>query len=59
MTCRDEIYSQLSQLAIAKFADIVNGTKIVDGNIIESNLSNNPKDAIRDLLIFARSIIKE
>ncbi len=123
MTCRDEIYSQLSQLAIAKFADIVNGTKIVEGklriilkdesyidiwlsvkkegayayhwerkdvdgtiyrysnlpdkeakklktyphhfhsksegNIVESNLSNNPKDAIKGLLIFARSIIKE
>jgi hypothetical protein len=44
MTCRDEIYSRLSQLAIAKLADIVNGTKIVEGK-----LRIIPKDAIGDL----------
>jgi hydroxymethylpyrimidine pyrophosphatase-like HAD family hydrolase len=122
MTSRDKIYSQLSQLAIGDFADIVNGTKIVEGklrillkdesfidiwlsvkkkgtyayhwerkdvdgtiyrynnlpdkeakklktyphhfhnkseeNIVESNLRNNPEEAVRDLLEFARSVIK-
>ncbi|MFQ5686772.1 MAG: DUF6516 family protein [Candidatus Scalindua sp.] len=123
MTSRDKIYSRLSQLAIGKFADIINGTKIVEGklrillkdesyidvwlsvkkkgayayhwerkdvdgtiyrynnlpdkeakklktyphhfhnkseeNIVESNLSNNPEEAVRDLLEFARSVIKK
>lgn len=31
MTSRDNIYSQLSQLATGEFADIINGTKIVEG----------------------------
>ncbi|KHE93762.1 MAG: DUF6516 family protein [Candidatus Scalindua rubra] len=122
MTSRDKIYSQLSALAIGEFADIINGTKIIEGklrillkdesyidiwlsvkkkgayayhwerkgvdgtiyrynnlpdkeakklktyphhfhnkseeNIVESNLSDNPEEAVRDLLEFARSIIK-
>lgn len=121
MTSREKIYSQLSQIAIRDFSDIVKGTKIVEGkqrvilidhsyvdiwlsvkkkgiyayhrerkdidgtiyrynnlpdkearkigtyphhfhsktekNILESNLSNEPCEAIITILKFARSII--
>ncbi len=123
MTSRDKIYSQLTQLAIGDFADIVKGTKVVEGklrlllkdhsfidiwlsvkkkgvyayhwerrdidgtiyrynnlpdrearklktyphhfhnktekNVVESDLSDNPSKAIKDLLKFARSVVKK
>jgi hypothetical protein len=121
MTSRNRIYSRLTQLAIGDFADIVDGTKVVEGklrlllkdssfidiwlsvkkkgayayhwerrdvdgtiyrynnlpdkearrlktyphhfhdktenNVVESNLSDNPVEAIRVVLKFARSVI--
>lgn len=33
MIPRDRIYSWLAQLALANFADIVEGTKIIEGNL--------------------------
>jgi hypothetical protein len=122
MTSRDKIYSQLTQIALNDFADIVEGTKVVEGklrvflkdesfidiwlsvkkkgvyayhwerrnvdgtiyrynnlpdkeakklhtypkhfhngtqeNVLESNLSDEPAEAIRALLEFSRRIIK-
>ncbi|MEW5767202.1 MAG: DUF6516 family protein [bacterium] len=122
MISRDKLYSQLTQIALNDFADIVEGTKVIEGklrillkdesfidiwfsvkkrgvyayhwerknvdgaiyrynnlpdreakklqtyprhfhngtqkNVVESNLSDNPKEAIRTILEFARRIIK-
>lgn len=33
MTSRDKIYSQLTQIALNDFADIVEGTKVVEGEL--------------------------
>lgn len=33
MTSRDKIYSQLAQIALNDFADIVEGTKVVEGKL--------------------------
>lgn len=123
MISRDKIYSRLNQIAIEDFADIVKGTKLVQGklrlllkdnsfidiwlsikkkgvyayhwerkdvdgtiyrynnlpdkearklktyphhfhdksekNIVESNLSDDPSEAIRTVLEFARSIVNK
>ncbi|HHT9125094.1 MAG TPA: toxin-antitoxin system TumE family protein [Candidatus Brocadiia bacterium] len=122
MTSKDEIYSQLAQIALSEFVDIVEDTRIIEGklrvflkdesfidiwlsikkkgvyayhwerrhvdgtiyrynnlpdkeakklqtypkhfhngtqeNVIESDLSNEPVEAIRALLEFSRKVIK-
>lgn len=122
MASRDKIYSQLRQIALSDFADIVEGTTVIEGklrlllkdksfidiwlsvkkkgvyayhwerrnidgtiyrhnnlpdreakklqtypkhfhyktqeNVVESNLNDNPEDAIRTVLEFARRVIK-
>lgn len=122
MTSREEIYSQLAQLALSDFADIVESTRVIEGklrvflkdesfidiwlsvkkkgiyayhwerrnvdgtmyrynnlpdrdakklqtypkhfhngmqeNVVESNLSDEPNEAMRALLEFARKVIK-
>lgn len=122
MTFRDRIYSQLARLALSDFADIVEGTKFIEGklrlllkdqsfidiwlsikkkgayayhwerrnidgtiyrynnlpdrearklktypkhfhnkterNVVESDLSDDPEEAVRVLLEFARKILK-
>lgn len=122
MTSRDKIYSKLAQIALSDFADIVEGTKVIEGklrillndksfidiwlsvkkegiyayhwerrsvdgtiyrynnlpdkeakklktypkhfhnktqdNVVESDLSDNPEEAIRTLLEFVKQILK-
>lgn len=40
MTSRDSIYSQLTQLAIGDFADIVEGTKVKEVTVLAYITSN-------------------